>query len=169
MPASEGLSGFSAPSEGPGAGSSTAPLRVAGALVVDDAGRIFFQKRSATRTLFPNTWDVVGGHVEEGETLEDTLRREVTEETGWQLVVVLGEVGNYTYTGEDGLQRVETDFLIRVDGDLDRPRLEVGKHTEYRWLGPDDLAVLDENRQINDGMIRRIAEDGFAVLRTLGL
>jgi 8-oxo-dGTP pyrophosphatase MutT (NUDIX family) len=136
---------------------------------VDDAGRIFFQKRSATRTLFPNTWDVVGGHVEAGETLEDTLRREVTEETGWQLVVVLGEVGNYTYTGEDGLQRVETDFLIRVDGDLDRPRLEVGKHTEYRWLGPDDLAVLDENRQINDGMIRRIAEDGFAVLRTLGL
>jgi 8-oxo-dGTP pyrophosphatase MutT (NUDIX family) len=136
---------------------------------VDDAGRIFFQKRSATRTLFPNTWDVVGGHVEAGETLEDALRREVTEETGWQLVVVLGEVGNYTYTGEDGLQRVETDFLIRVDGDLDRPRLEVGKHTEYRWLGPDDLAVLDENRQINDGMIRRIAEDGFAVLRTLGL
>jgi 8-oxo-dGTP pyrophosphatase MutT (NUDIX family) len=142
---------------------------VAGALVVDDAGRIFFQKRSATRTLFPNTWDVVGGHVEEGETLQDTLRREMTEETGWQLTVVLGEVGDYTYTGEDGLQRVETDFLVRVDGDLSRPRLEVGKHTEYRWLGPDDLAVLDENRQINDGMIRRIAEDGFAVLRMLGL
>jgi 8-oxo-dGTP pyrophosphatase MutT (NUDIX family) len=31
--------------------------------------------------------------VEEGETLQDTLRREVTEETGWQLTVVLGEVG----------------------------------------------------------------------------
>jgi 8-oxo-dGTP diphosphatase len=142
---------------------------VAGALVVDDAGRIFFQKRSATRTLFPNTWDVVGGHVEAGETLHDTLQREVTEETGWELTVVLGEVGDYTYTGEDGRRRIETDFLVRVDGDLDRPRLEVGKHTEFRWLGPDDLAVLDENREINDGMIRRIAEDGFAVLRMLGL
>jgi 8-oxo-dGTP diphosphatase len=146
-----------------------APLRVAGALVVDDDGRIFFQKRSATRKLFPNTWDVVGGHVEPGETLADALRREVTEETGWQLSVVLGPVGDYTYTGEDGLQRVETDFLVRVDGDLDKPRLEVGKHTEYRWLGPDDLAVLDENVKVNDGMIRRIAEDGFAVLRMLGL
>jgi 8-oxo-dGTP pyrophosphatase MutT (NUDIX family) len=152
-----------------GAGSSTAPLRVAGALVVDDAGRIFFQKRSATRKLFPNTWDVVGGHVEAGEMLEDTLRREVEEETGWQLAVVLGEVGDYTYTGEDGLERVETDFLVRVDGDRQRPRLEAGKHTEYRWLGPDDLDVLDENREINDGMIRRLAEDGFAVLRMLGL
>jgi 8-oxo-dGTP pyrophosphatase MutT (NUDIX family) len=144
-------------------------LRVAGALVVDDAGRIFFQKRSATRKLFPNTWDVVGGHVEAGEMLEDTLRREVEEETGWQLAVVLGEVGDYTYTGEDGLERVERDFLVRVDGDLQRPRLEAGKHTEYRWLGPDDLDVLDENREINDGMIRRLAEDGFAVLRMLGL
>jgi 8-oxo-dGTP pyrophosphatase MutT (NUDIX family) len=144
-------------------------LRVAGALVVDDAGRIFFQKRSATRKLFPNTWDIVGGHVEAGEALEDTLRREVDEETGWQLAVVLGEVGDYTYTGEDGFERVERDFLVRVDGDLSRPRLEVGKHTEYRWLGPDDLDILDENREVNDGMIRRIAEDGFAVLRMLGL
>jgi 8-oxo-dGTP diphosphatase len=138
-------------------------------LVVDDAGRIFFQKRSATRKLFPNTWDVVGGHVEPGETLEETVRRELAEETGWQLSVILGPVGDYTYTGEDGLQRVETDFLVRVDGDLARPRLEAGKHTEFRWLGRDDLAVLDENREINDGMIRRIAEDGFAVLRMLGL
>ena len=137
--------------------------------MVDDAGRIFFQKRSATRKLFPNTWDVVGGHVEAGEMLEDTLRREVEEETGWQLAVVLGEVGDYTYIGEDGLERVERDFLVRVDGDLQRPRLEAGKHTEYRWLGPDDLDVLDENREINDGMIRRLAEDGFAVLRMLGL
>jgi 8-oxo-dGTP diphosphatase len=137
--------------------------------VVDDAGRIFFQKRSATRKLFPNTWDVVGGHVEAGESLEDTLRREVEEETGWQLAVVLGEVGDYAYTGEDGLDRVERDFLVRVDGDLSRPRLEAGKHTEYRWLGPDDLDLLDENREVNDGMIRRIAEDGFAVLRMLGL
>jgi 8-oxo-dGTP pyrophosphatase MutT (NUDIX family) len=144
-------------------------LRVAGALVVDDAGRIFFQKRSATRKLFPNAWDIVGGHVEAGEALEDTLRREVDEETGWQLAVVLGEVGDYTYTGEDGLERVERDFLVRVDGDLSRPRLEAGKHTEYRWLGPDDLDILDENREVNHGMIRRIAEDGFAVLRMVGL
>jgi hypothetical protein len=56
-----------------------------------------------------------------------------------------------------------------VDGDLSRPQLEVGKHTEFRWLGPDELAVLDESAEINDGMIRRIAEDGFTVLHTLGM
>jgi 8-oxo-dGTP diphosphatase len=146
---------------------STPPLRVAGALVVDDRGRIFFQKRSAERKLFPNTWDIVGGHLEPGESVDDALRREVREETGWRVSDVLGVVGDYTYVGDDGLFRLETDFLVRVDGDLSRPRLEAGKHTEYRWLGPDELDVLDESRETNDGMIRRIAEDGFAHLREI--
>ena len=136
---------------------------------MDDDGRIFFQKRSATRKLFPDTWDIVGGHVEAGETVDEALRREIAEETGWQLSVVLATVGDYTYTGEDGLVRLETDFLVRVDGDLGRPRLEAGKHTEYRWLGRRELAVLDESSGVNDGMIRQIAEDGFAVLDRLGL
>jgi 8-oxo-dGTP diphosphatase len=137
--------------------------------VVADDGRIFFQKRSATRKLFPDTWDIVGGHVEDGETLDETLRREIEEETGWRLSIVLATVGDYRYIGEDGVVRLETDFLVRVDGDLGRPRLEAGKHTEYRWLGPDELAVLDQSSGVNDGMIRQIAEDGFALLHRLGL
>lgn len=136
---------------------------------MDDDGRIFFQRRSPNRTLFPDTWDIVGGHVEPGESIEDALRREVEEETGWQVSLVLGQVGEYRYTGNDGLDRIETDFLVRVDGDLSRPRLEAGKHTEFRWLTAAETAVLDENRHANDGLIRRIAEDGFAALRLLGL
>jgi 8-oxo-dGTP diphosphatase len=144
-------------------------LRVAGALVVGDDGRIFFQKRSAQRKLFPNTWDIVGGHLEPGETVAEALRREVFEETGWHIFAVLGVVGDFIFTGNDGVERHETDFLVRVDGDLERPRLEAGKHTEFRWLGPDELDVLSASGDANDAVIRRIAEDGFAVLHTLGL
>jgi 8-oxo-dGTP pyrophosphatase MutT (NUDIX family) len=144
-------------------------LRVAGALVVDDEGRIFFQRRSPHRRLFPNTWDIVGGHLEGDETVAEALAREVTEETGWQVSVVLGQVGEYAYRGDDGIDRIETDFLVRVDGDLSRPQLEEGKHTEFRWLSADELDILDEHRDLNNGLIRRIAEDGFATLRAIGL
>ncbi|MFE9689711.1 NUDIX hydrolase [Micromonospora sp. NPDC005806] len=145
----------------------TEPLRCAGALIVDDDGRIFIQRRSPDRTLFPNCWDIVGGHLEPGESVEEALRREVTEETGWTVSQVLGQVGEYRYTGDDGLVRVETDFLVRVAGDLSRPRLEEGKHTEFRWLAEQDVDLLDEHRDVNDGLIRRIAENAFAVLRSI--
>ncbi|SCE78276.1 ADP-ribose pyrophosphatase YjhB, NUDIX family [Micromonospora marina] len=147
----------------------TEPLRCTGALIVDDDGRIFIQRRSPDRRLFPNCWDIVGGHLEPGEEIDDALRREVSEETGWAVSHVLGLVGEYRYTADDGLTRVETDFLVRVDGDLSRPRLETGKHTEFRWLAESEIALLDEHRNVNDGLIRRIAEDGFAALRSIGL
>jgi 8-oxo-dGTP pyrophosphatase MutT (NUDIX family) len=148
---------------------SSEPLRCAGGLIVDDDGRIFFQRRSPHRVLFPDTWDIVGGHVEPGESVEEALRREVEEETGWTVSLVLGQIGEYRYTGNDGVDRIEFDFLVRVDGDLTRPRLEEGKHPEFRWLGESETALLDENRHANDGLIRRIAEDAFAALRRLGL
>ncbi|MFG2056216.1 NUDIX hydrolase [Micromonospora sp. NPDC048930] len=147
----------------------TEPLRCAGALIVDDDGRLFIQRRSPERRLFPNCWDIVGGHLEPGETVDEALRREVAEETGWTVSHVLGLVGEYAYTGDDGLARVETDFLVRVDGDLSRPALEAGKHTEFRWLAEQDVDLLDEHRDVNDGLIRRIAEDAFAALRSIGL
>jgi 8-oxo-dGTP diphosphatase len=145
------------------------PLRCAGALIVDDDGRIFVQRRSPERRLFPNVWDIVGGHLEPGESDDDALRREVGEETGWAVSHVLGLVGEHAYTGNDGLDRVEIDFLVRVDGDLARPRLEVGKHTEFRWLAEHETGILDEHREVDDGLIRRIVEDGFAALRSIGL
>ena len=147
---------------------SPEPLLVAAALVVDDSGRIFFQKRSPTRKLFPDTWDVVGGHLEPGETVQEALHREVYEETGWRVSQVLAKIGDYRYTGEDGLTRLEADFLVRVDGDLSNPQLEQGKHTEFRWLTEHELDLLDYNAEVTGGMIRRLAEDGFAVLRGLG-
>ncbi len=136
---------------------------------MDDDGRIFIQRRSPQRRLFPNVWDIVGGHLEPGEEVDDALRREVAEETGWSVSHVLGLVGEYRYTGDDGLERLETDFLVRVDGDLTRPRLEQGKHTEFRWLAEEDLALLDEHRDVNDGLIRRVAENAFAALHSIGL
>ncbi|PZF87229.1 NUDIX hydrolase [Micromonospora deserti] len=148
---------------------SIEPLRCAGALIVDDDGRIFFQRRSADRRLFPNCWDIVGGHLEPGEDVETALYREVTEETGWTVSHLLGQVGEYRYVGDDGLARVESDWLVRVDGDLARPELEEGKHTEFRWLAADEVALLDEHRDVNDGLIRRIAEEAFAALRSIGL
>ena len=49
-------------------------------LLRDDT--ILLGKRAAHRKAYPGCWDVIGGRVEEGETLEEALHRELGEEIG---------------------------------------------------------------------------------------
>ncbi|MEV5977330.1 NUDIX domain-containing protein [Streptomyces sp. NPDC052114] len=122
----------------------TAPRPVVGALIRDPLGRIFVQRRSADRRLFPGCWDVVGGAVEDGETHHEALRREIAEETGWRLRRVLARVVHESWTA-DGVRHLESDYVVEVDGDLSAPRLERDKHPEFAWVAPEDVRLLDEN------------------------
>lgn len=52
-------------------------------LVKNDRGEVLVQKRSSTKDLYPDCWDLsVGGHVNFGKTYEETAARELGEEVG---------------------------------------------------------------------------------------
>ena len=52
-------------------------------LVKNASEEVLIQKRSPTKDLYPNCWDLsVGGHVNFGDSYEDTAAREVEEELG---------------------------------------------------------------------------------------
>jgi 8-oxo-dGTP diphosphatase len=137
---------------------------IAGAVIHDGHGRIFMQRRSADRALFPGAWDVVGGHLEPGEGVMDALRREVNEETGWTLRRVVDDLGITTYTGEDGVERHEVDYLVEVDGDLADPRLEEHLHADPRWVGRDEAMSLLDGEHRSDELLRPVIERAFLAL-----
>lgn len=56
------------------------------AFIIDKNKNILLQKRSSTKKLWPNMWDVtVGGHVSNGEFGRQALIREVREELGIEI------------------------------------------------------------------------------------
>jgi 8-oxo-dGTP pyrophosphatase MutT (NUDIX family) len=126
-----------------------------GALIRDDRGRVFVQRRSTTRRVLPGIWDIVGGHIEAGETIEGALGREIKEETGWELRRVGAQIADWEWE-HDGVVRRELDYLVEVEGDLATPRLEPGKHDAYAWVGIDDVELLMDGRTDGDFRLRDI-------------
>ncbi|WP_047871887.1 NUDIX domain-containing protein [Nocardiopsis sp. RV163] len=140
---------------------------VAAAVIADDRGRVFAQRRSPTRRVFPHCWDIVGGHVEQGESMLEGLAREVEEETGWRLSGVLAELFRLDWDPGDGLTRHEVDYLVRVEGDLGAPRLEPGKHTEFLWVDDSLVHRLRDDRDPGDYFIADIVRLGLDAARAL--
>ncbi len=118
---------------------------------------VYVQKRSTTRILFPNCWDILGGHVDAGEGLAEALAREIKEESGWTLTKIVKHLKTVEWKNNDGVAMREFVFLITVAGDLDNPTLEKDKFSEFRWLSKADLAILKENRLESEQLIFELA------------
>ena len=102
-----------------------------GAIIRDKKGRILLQKRSDY-----GDWGLPGGAMEPGESIEETMIREVKEETGIDF-----EVYNFysVYTGErmmyqypDGNEVVFVMFLFEVKIDATGMLLEDGETLDFQ-------------------------------------
>ena len=142
---------------------------VVAGVIVDEAKQALVLRRSASARYLPGLWDIAGGHVEAGESLEQALRREVIEETGWTVVGEPSLVFVCDWQLAPDQPRREFDFLVSVAGDLARPRLSPTEHVLHRWITPEEIALVDENDGADDGLLRRILSAAFNRCGTGGL
>jgi 8-oxo-dGTP pyrophosphatase MutT (NUDIX family) len=98
-----------------------------GALIVRD-GMLLLGRRSAEKAVCPDTWDLIGGHVEVGEPFEDALLREVEEEIGIR-PFVYDEHSRHTLP--QGGVLVLFHIVSWAGGE---PRLRDDEHVELRWF-----------------------------------
>ena len=120
------------------------------AVVVDDAGRILLIHKTDN-----DLWALPGGGHDIGESIGQTVVREVREETGYE-VEVIGIIGTYTnpnhvmaYDDGEVRQQFSIAFSAKLVGGEARTSEE---STEVDWVEPADL----DRRQIHPSMRMRI-------------
>ncbi|BBZ11408.1 NUDIX hydrolase [Mycobacterium branderi] len=118
-------------------------------------------------------WSLPKGHIELGETAEQTAIREVAEETGIQgsVLAALGSIDYWFVTDGRRVHKTVHHYLMRcAGGELSDEDLEVA---EVAWVPirelPSRLAYADERRlaEVADELIDKLQADGPAALPPL--
>ena len=116
---------------------SRLPKLVVAALVTDEAGRILITRRRPDQPL-PDQWEFPGGKMEPGESPEEALVRELSEEIGVRPEVgPVWDVLYHRYPDYDVLMLV---YACRLAPGADPRCLEVGA---LAWARRDELGGYD--------------------------
>ena len=112
-------------------------LKVCALGILFKNGKILLGKRSKHRRSYPNVWDIIGGHCEIGETLEQTLIRELEEEIG--VTPTVFEQIETLLDPNNG----ETYHVFVVTNWAGEPtRLQPEEHSQIGWFEIDEASKL---------------------------
>lgn len=118
------------------------------ALIINTEGKILLLQVNVDKLKNKNLgayWDIPGGRIEQGQTVEDTLKREILEETG------VFEIKNY-YFFHASISNIEIPvedqllglalFIYKVEIDKNTPITISDEHVRYEWFTSKDAAEL---------------------------
>lgn len=132
----------------------------ASAFIYKDS-RLFIAKRSRMKKFLPNKYELPGGHIEFGETMEEGLEREIKEEFSMK-VAVEEPFYAFTYTRKKGtIHVVEVDYFARFVDPEEKIKLNPVDHSKYRWITIHEVSSFFEENDEEYKAIKR----GFELLK----
>ena len=106
------------------------------AAVMEKDGKILIAKRKTGKCIGAK-WEFPGGKLEEGETYEECLVREIKEELNFDI-----EVGDFVASSKFSCSGVEIELLAYkakyLCGDL-----KLVDHEEVKWVLPEELVKYE--------------------------
>jgi len=124
--------------------------KVAKLVIIDKDNKYLMMYRS-NHPWFGDDADLPGGTREEGESIEETVIREVFEEIGVEIDDVTKIYSGIEYSKHGTHKSL---FVTRVDK---RPEITMSwEHSSYEWIDRDDF--LQKSRNANDDYMRMVYE-----------
>lgn len=111
--------------------------RAVHALVYDDSGRLYLQKRTASKDVNPGLWDTsMAGHLHSGETYDQAVIRETREELGINLPSAPRSLFKLDACVDTGYEFIRV-YEIYFSGVIKPCAREI---EQGLWVSEDDLA-----------------------------
>lgn len=113
------------------------PLDVVCALIVNNHGKLLACQRGSGKSL-AGKWEFPGGKIEPGETAEDALKREISEELEVSISII-SRMKTVMHRHPD-FEIALSPFLCEItDSSIPNPT----EHAEIRWIDLTEAALLD--------------------------
>jgi 8-oxo-dGTP diphosphatase len=107
-------------------------------LIFDCNGDFLLLKRSPNSKGNPGRWEPPGGKIDQGESFETALLREIAEETG-----LIASIQHVAGTAESELSKIKIIHLI-LEGKLESGQVHLSEeHTDYAWVKLEEFKNLD--------------------------
>lgn len=124
-------------------------------IAVFQRGKLLVVRRVAEDDFLGGAWELPGGGVDDGETIEHGAIRELLEETGLAVKTVITTFEGFDYTTPTKPKVHQINFKVSVHpGDI---TLEPNEHDEYRWIAADEIPSLNAN-----AVMRQCLLDAFS-------
>ncbi|OPY83550.1 MAG: CTP pyrophosphohydrolase [Syntrophorhabdus sp. PtaU1.Bin153] len=127
--------------------------KIVTAAVIERDGRILIAKRKRGK-WHAGKWEFPGGTLEEGETLEQCLKRELQEE-----LAVTTEVGDLVCISEYNYAPGWTIRLLAYRATVISGTFNLNDHEEIRWVKPADLPHYDFP-EADKPIVAKLIEEG---------
>ena len=114
----------------------------AGILLCDK--KILLGKRRTDLKFYPNVWDIIGGHMEDNETPEQTLLRELREELGVTPTHSI-PIGVFHFSDTSASEDYEYHIYLVTEWRGTPRNIADDQHSEVSWFGVADALHLSPN------------------------
>jgi len=130
--------------------------------------KILIVKRAPHEDYLPNSWEIPGGKVDEGETIATGVARELLEETGLVLTKVVAQMPGMRYTTSKSVveeasgeeiaivkHSVQLNFAVEVA--LGEIKLDANEHVEWMWAGVGEVGEVEMTGLMRECLLRILA------------